>query len=496
MFRTFTERRARKEQDQQRELSVRLRSPEPEVRAAAAGEVARVRDTAWAIRELAQAMDREPSPTWFDAVAGPFCDAVCRDRAVRERVERMFAAHADAPVELVRAWTALLAEFGAGAASDTVDDELAAEVGDRLRRVSEQGGKPHELSGTDPDSLDYVVTFGVTVELLHDAVRRYVPLPADDIERTRRETRETLDRALVHPARSDDRHALLVSHCEPPDDETWADRQLAALRIGEALDLCGSAEPDRVALGVQALALMLHLNQVCLHDTVRETLDRLCVPDQDPFTFSEVLSCYPALHADRRLDDPPVELFLAALGHADPLVRAHAAAGLDTIAPGLPEESRAVAALIEAMEHDPDIEVVRSAAYALATIPCSEEADTRAASAALAGKAAGSADPGLRVASVDGAIHRDEPGAHDALTAELRRPDVEARFISSVDLFLDLGKLPPKDVTAQWARLLERLRQDGWPDRPNEHEDGDNTQPAFRMALLELTLDKMRAYDA
>ncbi|MEV7891307.1 HEAT repeat domain-containing protein [Streptomyces sp. NPDC002817] len=495
MFRTFTERRARKDQEQQRELSVRLRSPEPEVRVAAAGEVAQAQDTGWAIRELAQAMDREPSPTWFDAVAGPFCDAVRRDRAVRERVERMFAAHADAPVELVRAWTALLAEFGAGAALDTVDDELAAEVGARLRRVREQGGKPHELSGTDPDSLDYVVTFGVTVELLHAAVRRHVPLPADDIERTRRETRETLERALAHPARSDDRHALLLSHCELSDDETWADRQLAALRIREALDLCGSTEPDRVALGVQALAVMLQLNHVCLNDAVRETLDSLCVPDQDPFTFSEVLSCYPSLHADRRLHDPPVEMFLSALGHADPLVRANAAGGLDTIAPGQPEESRAVAALIEAMEHDPDIEVVRSAAYALATIPCREEADTRAASAALAGKA-GSADPGLRVASVDGAIHRDEPGAFDLLTAELRRPDVEARFISSVDLFLDLGKLPSKDVTAQWARLLERLRQDGWPDRPNEHEDGDDTEPGFRMALLELTLDKMRAYDA
>lgn len=495
MFRTFTERRARKEQEEQRELSVRLRSPEPEVRVTAAGEIAQVKDTAWAIRELAQAMDREPSPLWFDAVAGPFCDAVCRDRAVRERVERMFAAHADEPVELVRAWTALLAEFGAGAALDTVDDELAAEVGARLRRVRENGGMPHELSGADPDSLDYVVTFGVTVELLHDAVRRYAPLPADDIERTRRETRETLERALAHPARSDDRHALLVSHCELPDDETWADRRLAALRIREALDLCGSAEPDRVALGVEALDIMLHFNHVCLNDAVRETLDGLCVPDQDPFTFSEVLSCYPALHADRRLADPPVEMFLAALGHTDPLVRANAAAGLDTIAPGQPEESRAVAALIEVMEHDPDIEVVRSAAYALATIPCSAEADTRAASAALAAKA-GSADPGLRVASVDGAIHRNEPGAYDLLTAELRRPDVEARFISSVGFFLDLGKQPSKDVTAQWARLLERLRQDGWPDRPNEHEDGDDTEPGFRMALLELTLDKTRAYDA
>lgn len=68
----FTKRRARREQERQQELSVRLRSSEAEVRAAAAAEIAQVRDVAWAIRELAQALGREPSPGTFDGVADPF----------------------------------------------------------------------------------------------------------------------------------------------------------------------------------------------------------------------------------------------------------------------------------------------------------------------------------------------------------------------------------------------------------------------------------------
>jgi hypothetical protein len=493
MFRTFTERRARKEQDQQRELSVRLRSPEAEIRATAAAEIAQVRDVAWAVGELARALGREPSPETFDGVAGPFCDALCRDRALRERVERMFAAHVDAPAELVRAWTAFLAELGAGDPVDAVDDELAAEVGARLGRQREQGGKPHQLAGTDPDSLTYTITFGVAVELLHDAVRRYAPLPADETDRARREIRQTLELALAHPANSDRRHALLVPLCERPEDESWTDRQSAALLIREALDLCGDGDADRVALGLEALDITLHFNDVCLRGAVRETLDRLWAPDQEPFALSEVLSCYPALHQDRPLADPPVEMFLTALDHADPLVRANAAAGLDTIAPGQPQESRAVAALIAAVEHDPDVEVARSAAYALATIACHEEANTRAASSALADKA-GSADPGLRAASVDGALLRDEPGAYDRLSAELRRSDVEARFVSSAHFLLDLGRKPPKRVAGEWTRLLERLDQDGWTDRPNGQEDGADTEPDFRAALLDQTLTQLRVH--
>ncbi|MFI8528671.1 hypothetical protein ACIGMX_00245 [Streptomyces aquilus] len=51
----------------------------------------------------------------------------------------MFAPHTDEPAALVRAWTAFMAEHGAGAALETVEDEVAAEVAHRMRRVGERG---------------------------------------------------------------------------------------------------------------------------------------------------------------------------------------------------------------------------------------------------------------------------------------------------------------------------------------------------------------------
>ncbi|MBE8474639.1 HEAT repeat domain-containing protein [Streptomyces justiciae] len=488
----FAKRRARREQERQEDLAARIVSPVAEVRVATAREIAGVRDTGWAIRELARALHRESSPAAAADIAEIFCDAVCRDRSARERVESMFVAHADDPAALVRAWTAFLAGFGAGAALETVDDEVAAEVTHRMRRVGEQGCKLSELSGTDPDSFPYQLTFTFAVALLHDTVRRHTPLTSADADRARRHIRAALKSALAHPVDSDERQEVLTALCERPEDESWSDRQTAALCIEEALDLCRSAEDDLIPLGLEALDITLHGNEVYRHDAVRETLDGLRAPEQDPIVFSKVLSCYPALHADRPLDAPPVEMFLAALAHTDSTVRASAAAGLDTLAPGLPQETRAVAALIHALDHDPDVEVVRCASYALATIACTEEANSRAASTALA-KLTDSADPALRLASIEGALNRREPGAFDRLTAELRRPDVEAMFVSHVGYHCERTGGVAEDVGAEWARLLEQLRLNGWADRPGEDEDGDDTDPSFRALLLNFALKSLPA---
>ncbi|MFF5493477.1 hypothetical protein [Streptomyces aquilus] len=488
----FAKRRARREQARQEDLAARIVSPVAEVRVVSAREIAEVRDTGWAIRELARALHRESSPTAAAEIAEVFCDAARRDRSTRERVESMFAAHADEPAALVRAWTAFLAEHGAGAALEKVDDEVAAEVTHRMRRVSEQGCKPSELSRTNPDSFPYQLTFTFAVALLHDTVRRHTPLTPAEADRARRHIRTALKSALAHPVDSDERHRVLTALCERPEDESWSDRQIAALCIEEALDLCRSTDQDLIPLGLEALDLTLHHNDVYRHDAVGETLDGLCAPDQDPIVLSKVLSCYPALHADRPLDAPPVEMFLAALAHTHPTVRANAAAGLDTLAPGLPQETRAVAALIDVLDHDPDVEVVRCASYALATIACTEEANARAASTALAGLT-GSADPALRLASIEGALNRGEPGAFDRLTAELRRPDVEAMFVSHVGHHCERTGGVAEDVGVAWARLLEQLRQDGWADRPGEHDDGDDTDPSFRAFLLGFVLESLPA---
>lgn len=454
----------------------------------AAAEIAHVRDQAWAVSELAQALDREPSPDVFADIAGSFCDALCRDRAARERVEQMFAVYDDEPSALVRAWTAFIAECGAGRALETVDDDLAEDVRGRLRRLHEQGSRHHELSGMSPDSFAYDVTFGTAVVLVHHAVRRGAPMPHDEAGQARKEVRDTLERALALPADSDERMAVLVPLGMRPDDEAWTDRTLAALRIEEALAQCESAEPARVTLGVEALHCMMLFNEVLRHAEIRETLDRICVSRQEPFTLGEGLLCYAALHADRPLDDPPVDLFLTSVSHADAVVRAAAVSGLDTVGPGLPQETRVVAALTEALEGDPDAEVVRCAATALAYIRCAEPANTGAASEALA-RHADATDARLRAASVEGALLREEPGAFDRLRAELQRHDVEAVFVSVTDAFVcdRKGDLPDAQRD-ELTRLVERLRQDGWAELTSDDEEPD---PEFRSGQVDQALESL-----
>ncbi|MEU6251137.1 HEAT repeat domain-containing protein [Streptomyces sp. NPDC047043] len=486
----FSRRRARKAQEQQRDLSARIRSAEAADRAGAAAEIAKVRDQAWALRELAQALEREPLPDTFSDIAGAFCDALFRDRVARERVEQILALPDDQPAELVRAWTAFMAECGAGAAMETVDDELGQDVRSRLRRLAGQGWRHRELSRMHKDSFAYYIAFGTAVVLVHDAVRRSAPLPGDEAEHARKEIRTALERALALPADSDERLGVLVAlSMRPDEEETWTDRALAGLRIDEALALCRSPEPARVTLGLEALHSLMLFGPVLRRTAIRTTLDRVCVPDQEPYTFSEGLLGYAALQADDPLDDPPVELFLNALGHPDEVVRAAAASGLDRVGPGLPEEQRVVAALTDSLDSDPDAEVVRCAATALAGISCADEANTRAASRALA-RHADSADARVRAASVEGALLRDEPGAFARLTTELQRADVQAVFVSVTDAFVIDSRNDLTDVQrAELTRHLERLRQDGWAEHPG---DDDETDAETRAGLVEQVLVALR----
>ncbi|MBC2900448.1 HEAT repeat domain-containing protein [Streptomyces cupreus] len=481
--------RGRRARERRQSLSERLGSPEAEVRAAAAKEIAEDRDRVWAVRELAGALDREPTPETFDGIAGPFGDALCRDPATRQRIERMFASHVDDPAGLVRDWTAFLAEYGVGAAMETVDDDLAEEVRGRLRRLRRQGWRPHELAHMRPDSVAYMVAFGTTVELLHDAILRAAPLTAEDAERARAQARDALERALPHPADSDERGDILLDVCERPDPESWTDRSLAALRIEEVLALCRSAEPDRAALGVEALEYLLVYEDTLKRAAVRETLDRLCAQDQPPHTLAKVLRCHAQLQNERETADPPVDLYLTSLSHPDGRVRAAAAFGLDA-GGGLPQEARAVAALIDTMDHDPDIAVVRSAANSLALIVCSEEANTLAASAALA-HMADAVDARVRASSVEGALFRNEAGAFARLTAELERPDVEPAFVEVADFICGLRNSGATDETrASLTRLLERLGRSEWSEL--SCDDDLYPDPEDRAELLEKALETLR----
>ncbi|MET7382130.1 hypothetical protein ABZT08_25470 [Streptomyces sp. NPDC005526] len=192
-----------------------------------------------------------------------------------------------------------MAEYGAGTALQRVDDDLTEEISALIRRLYEQGSRHHELSSMSPDSFAYEFTVARAVMGLQDAVRRSAPLSPDEAEDGREEVRAALERALAQPPDSVERRGVLIPLTMPPEDESWTDRALLALRVEEALALCRSAEPERVTLGVGLL-------------------------------------CYAALHDDSSLEDPPVELFLTSLRHPDAVVRAAAASGLGDVGQGLP----------------------------------------------------------------------------------------------------------------------------------------------------------------
>ncbi|CCK26090.1 hypothetical protein BN159_1711 [Streptomyces davaonensis JCM 4913] len=483
--------RGRGARERQQGLSARLASPEAAVRAAAAAEIAEERDWAWAVRKLARALDREPTPRTFDDIAGAFGDALRRDRATRQRIEHMFASHLDDPSSLVRDWIALLAEYGVETPATTVDDDLAEEVRGRLERLREQGWRHHELARMRPESFAYAVAFGTAVELLHESILRTAPLTAEEAERARAQARDAFERALPHPADSDERGDILLDLCELPDDESWTARSLAALRTEEVLALSQDADPDRSALGVEALEYLLaYWDDIPRRTVTRETLDRLSARDQPPLTLARVLRCYASMHNKRDLTDPPVDLFLTSLSHPDARVRAAAASGLDAFGGGSAEEARVVAALIEALEHDPDIAVVRSAAHSLALIVCSELANTLRASAALARKA-DAVDARVRAASVEGALFRNEAGAFGRLVAEFERSDVEPAFVEVVDFICGLQDSGATDeIRTELTRLLERLGRRDWPELP--FEDDLYPDPEDRADLLEKTLETLR----
>lgn len=436
------------------------------------------------MRELAQAVDREPSADTFDGIAGPFTDVLCRDRATRERVARMFAEHDGESAALVRFWTEFMADCGAGEAVQTVDEDLSEDVCRKLRHLHRQGIRHDELSRMRPDTFAYDVTFGAAVMVVHDAIRRSDPLSRDEAEYERQQIRSELDRALTLPEDSDGRMAVLLSVTTRADEKSWTDRAIAALTIEETLALCRSSESERITLGVEALNTTLLCNDVLRPAAIREALDRICVPAQEPYTLSEALHCWTSLQADRPQNDPPVELFLTSLHDPDTRVREAAASGLATIGEGPVQEQRVIAALTEALDSDSATEVKHSAANALAYILCSDEANTRAASEALA-RLVDANDPYLRAASVTGALLRDEPGAYDRLTTELGRPGVEAAFVAAAGTYVHSynGDLPDGKGT-ELTRLLEQLKRD---DQAEPAADDD------RMKLADHALEALRS---
>ncbi|WP_371526180.1 HEAT repeat domain-containing protein [Streptomyces sp. NBC_01283] len=501
----FKERKARKQAELHERLAAGLRDPDVEVRRKAADTAAVSADPRWALRELAQAVEREPWAEEFqETVVDGFAAALRREAPVRERTERIFAAHLDDPEGFIRAWTGLTAELGGAPALREVPGDLRDDMRARLTTLRDRGWTAEGLGGLGrPDAFARELAFDLAILLASLVLRRNTPLPAEEADRVRGEARATLEKALPHAPGSAERAALLGPFPRNPEVGSWTDRARAGLRADEALALCASGEPESVTLGAEALAKLL-FGEVVRRDQVLETLDHLLAspkaaqgsspdaapdaapnaaqdappnsgrddagptasPGPDPFLLSRILDCYSNLHAMLPLDAPPLDLFLDGLRHPDPRVRASAAEGLDPIAVGSPTEGRAVEGLVGLLEHDPEVSVRRHAATALRWLEYGEDRHARVGAAALE-RQADAADPEIRAHSIADALRRGAPDAYDRFLAELESPDVHGQLLAGL-MNAPTGSgfaLPSRSVRKTLIERLEALREAGWADR-------------------------------
>ncbi|GGK74850.1 HEAT repeat domain-containing protein [Streptomyces flaveus] len=472
-------------------LSERLGSPDAAVREKAFADAAQAPDLEWALRELAQALGHEPSLDVSVEAAGAFCDALCRDEALRERAVQIFARNLDAPEDLLREWTALVAELGGAPALQVIDADVRDDARLRLKMLREQGWTPEGLPGIQPGTFAFELKFGMAVAAVLGVVRRGTPLSAEDAHRTRQEARAAFKKALVHPRDSEERDRELQPLTELQDDESWSDRARTGLRIDEALALCESGEEDLVALGVEVISYLLTFHDGIRRDLVRDTLDGLVSQDPEPLTLSEILECYELLHDELPLTDPPTALFLDEVQHPTAEVRRSAALGLSHFAPGSPEETSAVDVLVRLLDEDVDDEVRQCAAAALQRSEYSQDDNVKAASTALA-RHADSADPVIRALSLADRVHHRAPDAPSRLLAELELPDPHWKFMPVVALAAlqarTSGHRMPRRIRTGLVKRLVHLQKTHWADRDVDpiYPDAEDRAELLADALKEL----------
>jgi hypothetical protein len=472
------------------DLSERFRSPDAAVREKAFADAAQAADLKWALRELAQALAHEPTLDVSVEAAGAFCDALCRDEALRERAVQIFARNLDAPEDLLREWTALVAELGGPPALRVIDADVRDDARIRLKMLREEGWTSEGLP-FQRGTFVFELKFGMAVAAVHGVVRRAEPLSDEDARRTRREARAVFKKALLHPSGSEERDRELEPLVEPQDDELWSDRARVGLRMEEALALCDSGEDDLVALGVETISYVLLCHDGVRRHRVRDTLDGLVSRDLEPHILSEILECYGRLHEELPLNDPPTALFLDGVRHSAAEVRRSAALGLPDFAAGRPEETSAVDVLVRLLDEDVDDEVRQYAAAALQRGGYSQEDIVKAASPALA-RHADSTDPVIRAMSLADRVHHRSPDVPSRLLAELELPDPHWKFMPVVALAAlkarASGQRMPRRIRNGLVKRLVDLQKTHWADRDIDpiYPDAEDRAELLADALKEL----------
>ncbi|MEV5976246.1 HEAT repeat domain-containing protein [Streptomyces sp. NPDC052114] len=489
----FKKRRERKQAELQERLAAALRDPDAGVRAGAAAEAAESADLEWALRELAQAVAREPwTDDFHETVVDGFAVTLRRDTAVRERTERLVAEHLDDPEGFVRAWTAFMTELGGSPAPLAVGEDLYDDMRERLTSLRGHGWSARGLAGLGrPETFERQLAFELAVILVSAVLRRNEPLSPEEADRVRSRMRAGLAEALSLPPGGTERTDALVALTRPSEEDSSTERARVGLMVDEALDLCADEDPDRVVLGMSALSDLLLLNDVFRYGRVRETLDRLVAGEPDALVLSEALSCYDYLNVHAPLADPPLPLFLDGLRHADARVRKAAAEGLHPMASGSAAERAAVEGLAERLEHDEDDGVRVGAAVTLANLHCVEERNAHAAADALE-RCLDAPVPELRAIALGDALGRGVPDAYDRLLHAFEDPDVHWQFVSGLAGAAaedDFGL--PDDLRPRLVERLERLEASGWADRGGPSDDFPD--PEERAGMLSGLLKELRA---
>ncbi|MCP9211160.1 hypothetical protein [Streptomyces cucumeris] len=192
----FGTRRARRQEERQRQLATELRSAEGAVREAASRSIAQCPDSAWALRELLWSLDNEPSVDVFEAVTESFTFALGQDPSLYAEAERILAEALSDPAALVGAWTAFTGRLGSVCAH-TLDDELCWDIQARQGTMREIGWTE---AGAPGEGLAHGVQMRAALRDIHAALRRSAaPLPPGTAEGIQEEARLLLGRALAHP---------------------------------------------------------------------------------------------------------------------------------------------------------------------------------------------------------------------------------------------------------------------------------------------------------
>jgi HEAT repeats len=226
-----------------------------------------------------------------------------------------------------------------------------------------------------------------------------------------------------------------------------------------AAELIETGDRDSVVLGAEILDGMFTGRYVAAQrfaSAAERLVDPLCAPDQDPLVLATALHAYTILFARNG------PLLLDLIKHSDARVRACACQLIAVEQLEAPED-RIVEALIEALAHDPNEDVRGQAAGGLLLLYSNDES-CKPQIAGVLDRYRNDALPAVRVAAIQATSNDDAERMLARLTAELRDPAADWRFVQACD-GRGFWESASDGTRSGAARALTRLREQNWAAR-------------------------------